>query len=190
MNTLVAAPAPPPRPSRREVLKVGAGFSLALVLAGSVGCGARTEAPVAGHVFLQPADVELFTALAPAVVAELAKFDAAERQRLVGATLRNIDASCAALDTGARAEVRKLLDLLALAPLRYLLTGVGAWHEAGVERMHAFLARWQGSRLAMLNAGGNVLVQLTAASFFVLPESWPSAGYPGPLDWVFKAINA
>jgi hypothetical protein len=24
----------------------------------------------------------------------------------------------------------------------------------------------------------------------VLPESWPSTGYPGPLDYVFKAVNS
>jgi len=24
----------------------------------------------------------------------------------------------------------------------------------------------------------------------VLPESWPSTGYPGPLEYVFNAINS
>jgi hypothetical protein len=56
--------------------------------------------------------------------------------------------------------------------------------------MQAFLARWRGSRFATLNAGGNVLVKLTSSSFYVLPESWPATGYPGPLDYVFKAVNS
>lgn len=183
MNTAVPLP-------RRDFLKVGAGFSLALVLAGTVGCSGGTKAPVAGHAFLQPGDVELFSALAPAVVTELGAFDAAKRKTLIEAVLRKVDGTCAALDLGSRQELRKLLDLLAIGPLRYALTGVGAWNEAGVEKMQAFLARWRGSRFATLNAGGNVLVKLTASSFYLLPESWPSTGYPGPLEYVFNAVNS
>ena len=175
--------------ARRDFLKVGAGFSLALTLAGTVGCSGGVKAPVAGLAFLQPGDVELFSALAPAVAAELGAFDAAKRKTLLDAVLRNIDGACAALDLGARQEVRTLLDLLAIAPLRYALTGVGAWNAAGIDKMQAFLARWRGSRFATLNAGGNVLVKLTSSSFYLLPESWPSTGYPGPLDYVFKAVN-
>jgi hypothetical protein len=176
--------------ARRDFLKVGAGFSLALTLAGTVGCSGGAKAPVAGVAFLQPGDVELFSALAPAVVTELGAFDAAKRKTLVDGVLRNVDGTCAALDLGSRQELRKLLDLLAIGPLRYALTGVGAWNEAGIDKMQAFLARWRGSRFATLNAGGNVLVKLTSSSFYVLPESWPSTGYPGPLEYVFKAVNS
>jgi len=35
-----------------------------------------------------------------------------------------------------------------------------------------------------------VLVKLTSSSFYVLPESWPSTGYPGPLAYVFNAVNS
>ena len=42
--------------ARRDFLKVGAGFSLALVLAGTVGCSGSAKAPVAGYAFLQPGD--------------------------------------------------------------------------------------------------------------------------------------
>ena len=182
----------PPAPglARRDFLKVGAGFSLALVLAGTVGCSGSAKAPVAGYAFLHPGDVELFRALAPAVVTELGSFDAAQRKTLVEAVLRNVDATCAAMDLGSRKELRKLFDLLAITPLRYALTGVGAWNEAGIEKMQAFLARWRGSRFATLNAGGNVLVKLTSSSFYLLPESWPSTGYPGPLEYVFNAVNS
>jgi len=176
--------------ARRDFLKVGAGFTLALTLAGTLGCSGGSKAPVAGHAFLQAGDVDLFSALAPAVVTELGAFDAAKRKTLVEAVLRNVDATCAAMDLGARQELRKLFDLLAIAPLRYALTGVGAWNEAGIDKVQAFLARWRGSRFATLNAGGNVLVKLTSASFYVLPESWPSTGYPGPLEYVFKAVNS
>ncbi|HMO46005.1 MAG TPA: hypothetical protein PKB14_08225 [Rubrivivax sp.] len=176
---------------RRDILKLGLGFSLALTAGTAlVGCSDAAKAPVQGFSFLNSGDAELFKALAPAVVTELAHFDAAKRRRSIDETLRNIDGTLAAMDMGSRKEVRKLLDLLAIAPLRYVLTGVGAWHEAGADKMQAFLARWRGSRFATLNAGGNVLVKLVASSFYVLPQSWPSTGYPGPLDYMFKAVNS
>ena len=191
MKTLVQTQAGPTAEglARRDFLKVGAGFSLALTLAGTVGCSGGAKAPVAGFAFLQPDDVALFSALAPAVVTDLGAFDAAKRKALVEAVLHNVDGTLAAMDLGARTEVRKLLDLLAIGPLRYVLTGVGSWPDAGIDKMQAFLARWRGSRFATLNAGGNVLVKLTSSSFYLLPESWPSTGYPGPLDYVFKAVN-
>lgn len=174
---------------RRDFLKVGLGFSLALgVGTALVGCGDAPQA-AGGYAFLKPADVAMFTALVPAVVTELGSFDEAQRKKLVDATLRHIDGSLAALQQGSAKEVRKLLDLLAIGPLRYALTGVGNWNEAGVDKMQAFVARWRSSRFATLNAGGNVLVKLTASSFYVLPESWPSTGYPGPLAYVFNAIQ-
>jgi len=176
---------------RREFLKVGLGFSLALTAGTAlVGCGEAAKTPAGGYAFLGPGDLELFNALAPAVVTELGAFDAVKRKALVEGVLRNVDATCAALDLGSRQELRKLLDLLAIGPLRYVLTGVGAWNEAGIEKMQAFLARWRGSRFATLNAGGNVLVKLTSSGFYLLPESWPSTGYPGPLEYVFKAVNS
>ena len=60
----------------------------------------------------------------------------------------------------------------------------------GRQRIDGNLARWRGSRFATLNAGGNVLVKLTSSSFYLLPESWPSTGYPGPLEYVFNAVNS
>lgn len=180
-----------PQPQRRGFLKIGAGFALAAgVGTALVGCGDAANAPVRGLSFLRSGDAELFAALAPAVVIELAGFDEARRRQTVQAMLRVIDGTLAAMDQGSRKEVRKLLDLLAIAPLRYLLTGVGQWREAGIDKMQAFLARWRGSRFGTLNAGANVLVKLTASSFFLLPAGWPAAGYPGPLERMFRAVNS
>ena len=179
--------------SRRDFLKVGAGFSAALACAGALGalggCSETAKLPAQGYGFLMQDDLALFSALAPAVVLDFAKFDAQERSRRLGAVLRKLDATCSSLDLSSRQELRKLLDLLAIAPLRYLLAGVGAWNEAGIETLQNFLARWRGSRFATLNAGGNVLVKLVATSYYVLPAAWPASGYPGPLERVYKALN-
>ena len=180
--------------ARRDFLKVGAGFSVALTLAGTLGtltgCGEAAKSPAKTYTFLQDSDLALFTALAPAVIIDLAGLGAAERNVRVREVLRNLDASFSAMGLNAQHEVRKLLDLLAVAPLRYVLTGVGAWNEASTETLQAFLARWRSSRFATLNAGANVLVKLIAASYYVLPASWPASGYPGPLAHVYKAVNS
>jgi hypothetical protein len=177
--------------ARRDFLKVGAGFSLALTLAGVLGgCGEAAKAPAQGYAFLLPGDVEMFGVLAPAIVVDLAQLDAAERAARVAKVLRNLDGTCAALDLNSRQELRKLLDLLAVAPLRYVLAGVGAWGEASRDTLQAFLERWRASRFATLNAGGNILVKLVGASYYVLPASWPASGYPGPLARVYQAVNS
>ena len=66
---------------RRDFLKVGLGFSLALTVGTAVvGCSDAAKTLSTGYVFLRPGDVELFSALTPAVVTELGAFDAAKRQ--------------------------------------------------------------------------------------------------------------
>jgi len=193
-GSLPRAQGGPPGLARRDFLKVGAGFSLALTFAGALGtlagCGEAAKAPAKGFAFLQPGDVDMFSALAPAVVLDIAQLGASQRAARVGDVLRNVDGTCAGLDLNSRLELRKLLDLLAIAPLRYVLAGVGAWNEAGIDTLQAFLARWRGSRFATLNAGGNILVKLVCASYYVLPVSWVATGYPGPQERVFKAVNS
>ena len=180
--------------SRRDFLKVGAGFSAVLACAGALGglsgCGEPGNSPAKNFVFLREGDVALFGALAPAVILDLAQLAAGERSARIADVLKHLDATCSVLGTNNRQELRKLLDLLAITPLRYLLTGVGTWSEASTGSLQAFLARWRGSRFATLNAGGNVLVKLISTSYYVLPATWPASGYPGPLESMFKAVNS
>lgn len=175
---------------RRDFLKVGLGFSLAVTLAGSLpGCGGAGKAPAQGLAFLQPDDVALFDAIVPVVVLDLTTRSPAAQKELARQTIANIDATCAGLDVFSRGELRTLLDLLANAPLRYVLTGVGDWKDASPEKLIAFLERWRGSRFATLNAGGNVLVRLVAGSYYVIPATFGSVGFPGPLEVMFNAVN-
>ena len=180
--------------SRRDFLKVGAGFSVALACASALGtlsgCGEAAKSPAKTFGFLQEGDLALFRALAPAVVLDLTQMDASARSARLDDVLHKLDATCGALGLHSRQELRKLLDLLAIAPLRYLLAGVGAWNEASVQTLQDFLARWRDSRFATLNAGGNVLVKLISTSYFVLPATWPTSGYPGPLAHFYKAVNS
>lgn len=179
---------------RREFLKVGAGFSAALAVAGAfsalAGCSEAPKVPAKNFSFLTESDLALFGALIPSVVLEVATLDPAERERRVAGVLTRIDGTCVALGSSGRQELRKLFDLLSNGPLRYILTGVGSWSGASVETVQNFLARWRGSRFATLNAGGNVLVKLVATSYYIQPATWRSAGYPGPLEHLYKAVNS
>ena len=176
---------------RRDFLKVGLGFSLAVTLAGTLsGCSGGAKAPAQGLAFLQADDVALFSALIPVVVLDLGTRSAAEQQALLRQTLANIDGTCAGLDAHSRGELRKLFDLLAIGPLRYLLTGVGDWKDASPDKLDAFLARWRSSRFGTLNSGGNVLVRLVAGSYYVIPATFASVGFPGPFAAMYQAVNA
>jgi hypothetical protein len=176
---------------RRDFLKVSLGFSLALTLAGTLpGCSGGAKAPAQGLAFLQPEDVALFSAIIPVVVLDLGTRKPAEQRELMRQTLANIDGTCAGLDVFSRGELRTLFDLLANGPLRYVLTGVGDWKEASPAKLQAFLTRWRGSRFATLNAGGNVLVRLVSGSYYAIPATHASVGYPGPLELMFNAVNA
>jgi hypothetical protein len=180
--------------SRRDFLKVGAGFSIALACASALGalggCSEEGKSAARNFGFLRESDLALFSALAPAVVLDLAQLDAEQRSARLGGVLHKLDATCGALGASSQQELRKLLDLLAIGPLRYLLAGVGAWSEASTETLHAFLSRWRGSRFATLNAGGNVLVKLISTSYYVLPATWQASGYPGPLPHLYTAANS
>jgi len=181
--------------SRRGFLKVGLGFSAVLACTALVpslaGCSTADAAPQAGMAWLRPDDVAMFRALLPAVVTELAEAPPPRREALVQETLRNIDTTCAAMNAGARAELRKLFGLLASTPLRWALAGIRQpWDATTPAQVQAFLGRWRASRLATLNAGAVVLVKLASVSYYVLPAAWAGSGYPGPNAPVYKALHA
>ncbi len=183
-----------PLASRRDIFKVGLGFTLAIsgaaLVPGLAGCSNADKVAVKGFDFLQAGDLAMFSALIPTVVSDMAALPDAQRRERVDAVLHNIDSACAALVSHQRDELRKLFDLLGVGLMRKVLTGVGAWSEASKDDMEGFLSRWRGSRFETLNAGVTVLIKLTSVSYYVLPAAWPATGYPGPLANVFQAVNS
>lgn len=174
---------------RRSFLKLSLAGSAALSAAGLTaalsGCGG-VQPPATGFQFLRAADVTLFRALIPQVLDSIA-LDAAAAEEC----LHRIDLGCLLLGPPAQGEARKLFDLLNTGLLRRLSTGVSKpWDQASSEEIQAFLTRWHDSGVGLFNAGYRALVKLVCVSYFCMPVSRTFSGYPGPLNYMYKAVNA
>jgi len=180
---------------RRSFLKLGVLGSLALgtvgLGAGLSGCHRQVEAAAQGFQFLRDADLKLFRALIPAITNGTWPEDKTAREARMLDVLRRIDGACWYLSAPAQAEVLKLFDLLNMGITRRLAAGVsGSWDQASVEDVDAFLNRWRSSSIGLFNAGYHVLNKLVVVSNYSIPAVWPLAGYPGPLDYMYKAVNS
>ena len=106
----------------------------------------------------------------------------AARAQAVRATTERVHGAIRGLPLGAQKEVQDLFGLLALAPARRALTGIGgAWSSATPEQVAAFLQAWRFHRLAMLQTAYHALHDLIIGSWYADPSSWAAIGYPGPM---------
>lgn len=184
-----------PDPSRRQFLRIGAGFGAAIACSALfpalTGCSSADTPPHPGMTFLRPADVAMFRALLPAIAIDLEGMAPAPRDQRIAAAITNIDGTIAAMGQHGQGELRKLLDLLSSTPLRWAVAGVRtSWDQAKPEQVRGFLQRWRASRFATLNAGGVVLVKLASVAYFVVPDTWAASGYPGPNPAVYRALHS
>lgn len=177
--------------NRREFLKLSATGSLLLAAGGAAamlaGCS-REATPASGYAFLRSADLELFTALMPAVLKDT--WPEAGRAQQVEATLEAIDATAARCLAPTQKALRDLFDLLDTGLTRRLAAGVSKpWNETSVEEAEAFLQRWQSSRIGLFNAGYRALTKFITGSWIGTPQGFAAAGYPGPWAPMFAAVN-
>lgn len=175
---------------RRSFLKLGAAGAAALATvsfsAALSGCGRREHAAAQGFRWLRDADIVMLRALAPVVLDGVALADTD-----VEASLRRADHLLGRAGTPAQSEVRKLFDLLQWAPTRRFVAGLSHdWNQAQPDELRAWLSRWRGSRIGVFNGGYRLLTRLVASSYFGLPVGGQLAGYPGPLDWVYRSVNS
>jgi hypothetical protein len=177
---------------RRQFLRLSAGSAAALSLLAATsqlsGCTAAAPQAAPGYQFLTLDDLQLFTALLPAINGPALPADNAE---LHVATLQRLDLACAGLGAPAQAELRKLLGLLHWAPLRRLAAGIRtSWAQASTADAEAFLRRWHNSRLELFNAGYRALTKLGSLAWWSQPASHAAAHYPGPPAWAVSALNS
>lgn len=180
-------------PSRRSFLRVGLAGTAVLatvgVTAGVIGFKRVSNEDIAEDFqFLRPADVALFTALVPAVLANALSSD--DPSSTIADVIKRIDDTCMRLGPANQKELSQLFDLLTFAPTRRLAAGVkGSWDNVSVEAATDFLDRWRNSSVGLFNAAYRVLTKLSANAYFAMPESFSASGYPGPLKHMYDAIN-
>ena len=177
---------------RRDFLKLSAG-SVALLSAGALtatlaGCS-KQQIPASGYAFLRDADLALFAALTPAVLGSA--LPAQDRAAHIERVLHGVDATTIRLLLPAQTTLYQLFDLLNTGLTRRLAAGVSRpWDEAEPAQVTAFLTRWQSSRIGLFNAGYCGLVKFITGAWVGTDAGLKSAGYPGPWQPMFDAVNA
>ena len=159
-----------PVPDRRSFLKLGLAAGTALAAGGGMLAFVGRDA-----------EADRGTVLAAVVPAVLGDALPSTRAQAVARTVHAVETAIAGLSPAAQAELAQLFMLLASAPGRTLLAGVGSpWAQASTDEVGAFLARWRHHRLAMLRSGYQALHDLVAGAWYAMPEAWGPIGYPGP----------
>ncbi len=165
---------------RRTFLKVGALAALALAAAGGAYRYANPPGPARRFVLDGEARAAL-EAIVPAMLAGVLPAGSA-RAPAIAATSAGVHQAILGLPLGTQQEVQDLFALLALAPVRRVLTGVaGPWSGASEAQVGAFLQDWRFHRLGMLQTAYHALHDLVIGAWYANPSSWDAIGYPGPM---------
>lgn len=166
--------------SRRELIKAGVVGQLLLGL-GSLNASvvqrvAYDENDV--EAFLTPDDRKLFSLLIPYYLGDAWSFEQNEEATLQ--VVNAIQEVILGLTPSVQAEMRQLLDMLAIKPLRYLLTGIYHLEKAEADEMRNWLNAWKGSRVRLFRTAYLGLQQPIMGAWYGQPRSWQDIGYPGP----------
>lgn len=163
---------------RRSFIGLGLGAAAVLAVAGG------------GLALLRPgleggrlgADARLvFAAVARGVLSDSLPPEGGAREKALAAHLDRLDSTLAGLPAHAQAELSQLLALLACAPGRMAIAGLGAdWPDATVTQVQQVLQGMRTSSVAMRQQVYHALRELTNAAYFADGSAWVFMGYPGP----------
>lgn len=176
------------RISRRRFIQTGIAGAILLVTAGAVSRGTfwgkgtgRARKGGYSYRFLSMREHQVLALILPVLLAGAFNGPASERDAWIEEVLRALDTGIASQLPPVQKEIRQMMSLLTLPPLRVAVTGVWSrWENAGTPAIDAFLNRWRVSRFSMLKTAYDALFQLTAAAWYGNPKSWPAIGYAGP----------
>ncbi|WP_426415455.1 hypothetical protein [Aestuariirhabdus sp. LZHN29] len=170
--------------ARRRVLRDG--LAGAALLAGSgiltslSGCSAPPPAS-SGMQLLRADDQLFFAALYPVVLGGSLAQEPVQRSRQLEQAVRSLDQYLSRISPVMQQQLMQLLDLVHMSATRGPLTGVwGTWSSATDEQIQGYLQRWKNSSMQLLRMGYSLLMQLMVMAWYLVPSSWPAAGYPGP----------
>lgn len=166
--------------SRRTLIKAGLAGQLLLGV-GSLRAQVVRQLetlPASEETFLTPADRHLYAKLIPEFLGDAWSLE--QDGAALSAMINAIEEIILGLTPSVQVEVRELLDLLAIKPVRYLLTGIYHIENANSEQVQAWLVGWQSSRFTLLRTAFKGLHQPIMGAWYGQPASWADIGYPGP----------
>lgn len=168
--------------SRRDFFKVGL-LGSAVLMAGS---SLSTFALIKPHQkklpnldFLSSSDTELILALAPIMLK--ANYPGILGKEAEHRLIVAIDKQISSLGDHSQKQLQQLFDLLGSATLRYLAGApMSDWSTASADQIESFLDGWKNSLFALKRTGYAALAKLITMNWYVQPENYSQAGYPGP----------
>ncbi|MDH4248669.1 MAG: hypothetical protein OEW39_12740 [Deltaproteobacteria bacterium] len=142
----------------------------------------RAAGPVPGPFrFLQAESASLFASWAGILLNPILPLEPAPRALRIAEVVRSVDALAANLPPGVRGELLQVVDLLGLAPTRFLLTGLwSAWEEASPQHTRGALESLSQSRFGLKRRIYQALHLLIGSAGFGSEQSWATLSYPGP----------
>lgn len=163
---------------RRSLLTLGV-FSAALLALG--GGSLALLQPGVREGALSPAGREVFSGVSRALLEGSLPAGEAMGPAL-DALLARIDGLVASLPPHSRGELSQLLALLASAPGRRALAGVGEpWRRAPVPQIQQGLNAMRLSSISLRQQAYHALHEIVGSAYFSHPETWGQLAYPGPL---------
>lgn len=171
---------------RRQLLKAGLIGSAALAAGGAWVAWRDDDGNVAGSATssassaMQQRIERIVAAIAPIVLAGTLPEAPVARAAAVTRVSTDVGTVIATFTPPIRSEVHQLFSLLDIGITRWTLTGVADWNGATADDIRAFLERWRGSRIAMLQSGYHALHDLVFGAWYASDATWAELGYPGP----------
>ena len=162
---------------RRTLLRLGVASAAVMGVVG--GAAAWVQAGLKDGR-LSRSGREVFRAVGRAVL-DASLPSGSSRNAALDGLLDRVDQLTLALPPHAQGELSQLLSLLASAPGRRLLAGLGeAWPTATEVAIQQALQDMRLSGLALRQQAYAALHDITAAAYFSDASTWQQLGYPGP----------
>jgi len=157
---------------RRTFLKAGVAGAALLLAGGTVAWLGGRDAVADRR--------EVLAAVIPAVLEGSLPQAGPQREGAIRQALAGVETAIAALSPAAQQELAQLFALLAIAPTRLALAGLGhSWRDASVAEVSSVLQGWRTHRLELLQSAYHALHDLVTGSWYADPAQWPGIGYGG-----------
>ena len=162
---------------RRTLLTVGVATGTLLALAGGT---LALLKPGRRDGLLTASGRSMFAAVARAVLASSLPGNTDDRAKALEQHLGRVQGTIAGMPPAMQAELDELITLVGSAPGRLALVGLrNDWSRASMPDITAALQGMRTSSLALRQQVFHALRDITNASYFADPSTWPAVGYPG-----------